>query len=322
MALVRCVRATNTIIATKYGIAFGERFMLRSELVQSAHPPLPVQALVQEAKRPARETMVKDPRLLDVFLAASAPVATVKVSNSPSRLVDRERWIEAGQHSRAELSGPQAADIVWACGLLRWLPGSSGSGSGGSGGNDNGDINRADFVGVEKKGPSVSAHLMGRVRLEQLVESVAQSAASHTNDVDGWHVTNVVWAIDRLEAVALQAATERAQTAVTPTMRRPNTTERVGPDTTKFNTFVTVLKENGGLVDMADSNKGETEEGGGLWAGKNLAVRDLRERAERLPFRAVPSLFEGLRVEDFRDEVAFRRDEIHLGGGKVRLRRV
>lgn len=173
---------------------------------------------------------MKDPKLLDLFMAASASApaapapaaATLTDSRPPSAA--RAGGGAGGRHL---LSAAQAADIVWACGLLRWLP---------DDGND-------------------------PPRLAQLVELVARAAAS-TSSFNGWHVTNVVWALDRLQADAVAG------------------------------------------------------EGEGLWAGSG-AAGELRGRAERLPFRAIPSLFEGLRVEDFREEVAFGRDEILLGGGKV-----
>lgn len=178
------------------------------------------------------------------------------------------------------LSGPQAADIVWACGLLRWLPtdddteggDASAGGSGGDGGR----------------------------RLAQLVELVARTASAK-NGIDGGHVTNVLWALERLGVSAPPADnTEKRATG------QQQAEEEGGEDTARG-----VPREE----TTATAWKGE---GGGkeAWEGRR-AVEELRRRVENLPFRAIPSLFEGLRVEDFKEEVAFGRDEILLGGGKV-----
>lgn len=183
--------------------------------------------MVQEAKKEARNKLLKDPRLLELFMAASAPAAATNTN--------------AGE--RLRLSAPQVADIVWACGLLRWRP-------------------------------------SDEQRLGQLIELVAK-AASSGGGLDGWHVTNVVWALDRLGSPAPAAAGATAAAA------------REEP-----------------AVLLGGENRGTVRGFGG-------AVEELRERVARLPFRAIPSLFDGLRVEDFRKEVAFGRDEILLGGGKV-----
>lgn len=190
------------------------------------HPYVP-QHLVQEAKTEARNELLKDPRLLDLFMAASAPAAVT--TTDPG--------------GRPGLSAPQAADIVWACGLLRWRPSDD-------------------------------------QRLGQLAELVAKAARSD-GDLDGWHVTNVVWALDRLGALAPAA---RATVAAA----------------------------------REDEEKAVIRGGDrGTGLGFRGAAEELRNRVAVLPFRAIPSLFEGLRVEDFREEVAFGRDEILLGGGKV-----
>lgn len=181
------------------------------------------QALVGVTKQTVRERMVKDPRLLDLFMAASAPAAQTLQQDLQPQL--SRGVVVLASDRRPLLSGAQAADIVWACGLLRWLPS-----------DDN--------------------------RLEKLLELVARAAESPSG-IDGWHITNVVWALDRLD----------------------------------------------GLKSEADR---------GVFCRGSGAIDGLRERVAPLPFRAISSLFEGLRVEDFTKEVAFRRDEIKLGGGKVR----
>lgn len=184
------------------------------------------QAVVGVAKRTAREKVVKDPRLLDLFMAASAPAA----STFPQDLQPQSPRAPGGvavlaADRRPLLSGAHAADIVWACGLLRWLP-SDGS------------------------------------RLEKLLELVARTAESPSG-IDGWHITNAVWTLDRLDWL-------------------------------------------------------KSEADRGVFCHGSGAIDGLRERVASLPFRAISSLFEGLRVEDFTKEVAFGRDEIQLGGGKVR----
>lgn len=177
------------------------------------------QGLVGVTKQTVRERVVKDPRLLDLFMAASAPAAPTLQQNLQPRGV-----AVLASDRRPLLSGAQAADIVWACGLLRWLPSDDS-------------------------------------RLEKLLELVAQTAGSPSG-IDGWHITNVVWALDRLNRLKSEA--DRA-----------------------------------------------------VFCRGNGAIDDLRKRVTPLPFRAISSLFEGLRVEDFTKEVAFGRDEIQLGGGKV-----
>lgn len=92
-----------------------------------------------------------DPRLTAVFMAASCPVAAVGEPTAPAAATNQT------------LSGPQAADIVWALGLLQWFP------PGGGGGR----------------------------RLAQLVELVAQTASSKRGIEEGY-ITNVLWALDRL----------------------------------------------------------------------------------------------------------------------------
>lgn len=140
----------------------------------------------------------------------------------------------------------------------------------------------------------------GQARLAQLVEFVARAASSKSG-IDDWNVTNVVWALDRLgvaadtTSVADVAEVEAAAAVVVP---------GEGPGG---------KEGEGGVVDAAEDGRGRARHLVGTGA-----VEELRERVERLPFRAIPSLFEGLRVEDFREEVAFGRDEILLGGGKVR----
>lgn len=178
----------------------------------------------------ARNELLKNPTLLALFMAASAPAAVT--TTDPG--------------GRPGLSAPQAADIVWACGLLRWRPSDD-------------------------------------QRLGQLVEIVAKAARSD-GDLDGWHVTNVVWALDRLGALAPAAS-------------------------------VTVAAAREEEEEKAVIGGGDR----GTRLGFRGASEELRERVALLPFRAIPSLFEGLRVEDFREEVAFGRDEILLGGGKVSL---
>lgn len=130
----------------------------------------------------------------------------------------------------------------------------------------------------------------GQARLARLVEFVARAASSKSS-IDDWNVTNVVWAIDRLGVAA-----ENAVEAVPP---GEGEEDEEG--------------ETGGVAATGGEGRG-----GARFLVGTRAIEELRERVERLPFRAIPSLFEGLRVEDFREEVAFGRDEILLGGGKVR----
>lgn len=199
------------------------------------------QALVQNDKKSARDETRKDPRLFDIFMAASTSVAAINIPPSPESGIEDRR--AGGRHA---LSAPQAADIVWACGLLQWLPGDNGS----------------------------------HVRFAQLVELVARTASSKSG-IDDWHTTNVVWALDRLGLAGATAPAESETTA----------------------------------ADEGDSLATENRVGGDT----STAVKELREKVESLPFQAIPSLFEELRVEDFREEVAFGRDDIQLGGGKVSL---
>lgn len=179
----------------------------------------------------------------------------------------------AGGSTNQALSGPQAADVVWACGLLQWLP--------------------ADEDGAAASG--------GHRRLAQLVGLVARAASSETGIDDG-HVTNVLWALERL-GVSKSPAEKKEKVCETEPAREAETP----------------IAAPGRGTKAAVETGGEGGSGGrGAWEGDE-AVEELRSRVKKLPFRAIPSLFEGLRVEDFRDEVAFRRDEILLGGGKVKV---
>ena len=110
------------------------------------------QPLVQLAQAPAREALLVDPRLTAVFMAASSPVAGGDEPKAPAATPSQV------------LSGPQAADIVWALGLLQWCPPGGG----------------------------------GRRRLTQLVELVAQTASSKRGIEEGY-ITNVLWSLERLD---------------------------------------------------------------------------------------------------------------------------
>lgn len=162
---------------------------------------------------------------------------------------------------------------MWACGLLQWLP--------------------ADDDGAAASG--------GHRRLAQLVALVARAASSETGIDDG-HVTNVLWALERLGVSKSPEEKKRKKKACEAEAAREAETPIAAPG-------------RGAKAAVETEGKGGSG-GGGVWEGDE-AVEELRSRVENLPFRAIPSLFEGLRVEDFRDEVAFRRDEILLGGGKV-----
>lgn len=179
-----------------------------------------------------------DPRLAAVFVAASHPVAAGG---------EREKTPTAVAATGQTLSGPQAADIVWALGLLQWIPPDD-----------------------------------GRRRLAQLVELVERTASSKRGIEEG-HITNVLWALERLEISApppteTKRATEEAQaggveeTAKATVGEGPLATAEVGLD-------------------------GEGE-AGDTWEGSR-AVRELRRRVESLPFRAIPSLF---KVRDVNSE--------------------
>lgn len=201
--------------------------------------------MAQDDRAASRERLLRDPRLLELFMRASRaatrapPPASREKSVSgaalpgepPTGPAGRRGVLATGTGEGAEaLSACHAADIVWACGLLGWAP--------------------------------------DRARIGALVELVAGSLS--TEGVDGSRLTNVVWALDRLSG-------------------------RGG--------------EGRGGRPGSESER---------W---DRAGRVLRERASDLPFQVIPSMFEGLRVEDFRREVDFRRDDIMLGGGKVSSRR-
>lgn len=207
-----------------------------------------------------------DPRLKAVFMAASSPAAATNQA----------------------LSGPQAADIVWACGLLCWLPADD-------------DTEGGDVVAAAATAAASDSGGSSR-RLAQLVELVARTASAKSGIDDG-HVTNVLWALERLgvSAPPTEITEKRATGHQQQAEKGGEEISRAGP----------------GVETAAIAGNGE---GGGreAWKG-NKAVQELRRKVESLPFRAIPSLFEGLRVEDFKEEVAFGRDEILLGGGKVRF---
>lgn len=206
---------------------------------------------MQQGKTREREELLKDPHLHELFMIASRPSSSATARDEAktysdhvdpaedSRLVGTREGTARGINP--ELSPSQAADVLWACGLLQWI---------------------GDYT-----------------RLMHLVNVVAE-AASSVPGVDGWHITNAVWALDRLglDRNPATAAPESSMrwTATPPLMFR----------------------------------------GSGDAVG-NAAVESLRRKAAQLPFSAIPSLFEGLRVQDFLDEVEFGRDEIMLGGGKV-----
>lgn len=222
-----------------------------------------MQPLVQVSRQTAREAVLADPRLQALFLAASSPAAG-----------GGETAAEPAGGTNQALSGPQAADVVWACGLLQWLPADDGGAAAASG---------------------------GHRRLAQLVGLVARAASSETGIDDG-HVTNVLWALERLGVSTSPAEKQTKKKACEAEAAREAETPITAPG-------------RGAKAAIETEGKGASW-GRGAWEG-DAAVEELRRRVEDLPFRAIPSLFEGLRVEDFRDEVAFRRDEILLGGGKV-----
>lgn len=238
--------------------------------------------LVQVARQAERDALVQDTRLRAVFMAASAPAVTAGDDpRSPAAVAGGAS--SAGQ----ALSGPQAADIVRACGLLRWLPAD----------------NAADSPEGEHGGRGGGG---GAGRLVDLVELVARAASSR-GGIDDGHVTNVLWALERLGISTAQTAKEDSMGTV------EGGRGAAGAAAAAEEEVVAAAREKGRGVAADVVRSG----GRGLWEG-NRAVEELRKRVEDLPFRAIPSLFEGLRVEDFREEVAFGRDEILLGGGKVR----
>lgn len=138
------------------------------------------------------------------------------------------------------LSGPQASDIVWALGLLQWCPPGSG----------------------------------GRRRLAQLVKLVAQAASSKRGIEEGY-ITNVLWALERLEISVPK--TEK--------VKATREAEARGVE----ETAEAMIREEA----IATAEVGVDGEGGAgdtAWAGSR-AVWELRRRVENLPFRAIPSLF-------------------------------
>ncbi|CAM9256336.1 unnamed protein product [Choristocarpus tenellus] len=80
-----------------------------------------------------------------------------------------------------------------------------------------------------------------------------------------------------------------------------------------------------GIVDIAEEGAAELRPHHTttvVWALDRLGIKGqagalLRDSVACLPFRTVPSLFQGLTVDDFKIEVPFKRDEIQLGDGKV-----
>ncbi|CAM9590120.1 unnamed protein product [Ectocarpus sp. 13 AM-2016] len=246
-------------------VAYSHRAALRPGLLSQALLRL-AKPLVQVSRQTAREAVLADPRLHALFLAAS----------SPATADDGETAAEppAGGGTNQSLSGPQAADVLWACGLLQWLPADDDDGVAASGGHH---------------------------RLARLVALVARAASSEAGIDDG-HVTNVLWALERLGVSKPPAEKKKKKEACKAEVAREAETPIAAP-------------ARGAKAAVETERKGGSN-GRGAWEGDE-AVEELRSRVENLPFRAIPSLFEGLRVEDFRDEVAFRRDEILLGGGKV-----
>ncbi|CAN0061635.1 unnamed protein product [Scytosiphon promiscuus] len=259
------------------GVAYDNRALLRPAVLSQALLRI-AKPLVRVAKQAERDALLHDPRLHAVFMAASAPAAIAGDDTAAPAPAPAPTGVQA-------LSGPQAADIVWACGLLRWLPQA-----------DNFDGPEGERGGHEGAG--------GAGRLAGLVRLVARAASSRSGIDDG-HVTNVLWALERL-GVPTQEVGEEIFAGVAGiaggAAAAAATAQEVVPEGDR---------ERGGAGDG-----GGSADGGVLLEG-NWAVEELRKRVEGLPFRAIPSLFEGLRVEDFREEVAFGRDEILLGGGKV-----
>ncbi|CAM9860444.1 unnamed protein product [Ectocarpus sp. 12 AP-2014] len=245
-------------------VAYSHRAVLRPGLLSQALLRL-AKPLVQVSRQTAREAVLVDPRLQALFLAACSPAAADSGETAAE---------PAPGGTNQFLSGPQAADVVWACGLLRWLPADDDEGAAASGGNH---------------------------RLAQLVALVARAASSEAGIDDG-HVTNVLWALERLGVSKPPAEKKKKKKAREAEAAREAETPIAVPG-------------RGAKAAVETEGKGGSG-GGGVWEGDE-AVEELRSRVENLPFRAIPSLFEGLRVEDFRNEVAFRRDEILLGGGKV-----
>lgn len=166
-------------------------------------------------------------------MAASSPVAAGDEQEAPAAT------------GRA-LSGPQAADIVWALGLLQWCPPGGGS----------------------------------RRRLAQLVELVAQTASSKRGIEEGC-ITNVLWALERLEV------------SVPPMMEK----ERATVDAEEAGRVVDAAKAAVGEESLATAEvgAGREDEVGDAWEGSR-AVWELRRRVGNLPFRAIPSLFKVCRV--------------------------
>lgn len=206
---------------------------------------------MQQGKTREREELLKDPRLHELFMIASRPSSSATAHDEAKTLSNHVDLTEdSGLIGTREgtaggttpgLSPSQAADMLWACGLLLWI---------------------GDYT-----------------RLMHLVDIIAE-AASSVPGVDGWHITNAVWALDRL-GLDRNPATAAPESSMRWTATPPLMFRRSGD------------------------------------AVVNAAAESLRRKAAQLPFRAIPSLFEGLRVQDFLDEVEFGRDEIMLGGGKV-----
>ena len=160
-------------------------------------------------------------------MAASSPVAAGGEPKAPAA-------------TSPSLSGPQAADIVWALGLLQWCPPGRG----------------------------------GRRRLAQLVELVAQTARSKRGIEEGY-ITNVLWALERLE-ISVPPTDEARATGAAQAGRVAETTE--------------AMVGEGLLTELEVGMDGEGEAGDATWEGSR-AVRELRSRVEGLPFQAIPSLF-------------------------------
>ncbi|CAN0503080.1 unnamed protein product, partial [Ectocarpus sp. 12 AP-2014] len=141
-------------------VAYSHRAALRPGLLSQALLRL-AKPLVQVSRQTAREAVLADPRLQALFLAACSPAAADGGETAAE---------PAPGGTNQSLSGPQAADVVWACGLLQWLPADDDEGAAASGGNH---------------------------RLAQLVALVARAAYSEAGIDDG-HLTNVLWALERL----------------------------------------------------------------------------------------------------------------------------
>ncbi|CAM9857387.1 unnamed protein product, partial [Hapterophycus canaliculatus] len=271
------------------GVAYTHRALLRPAVLSQALLRV-AKPLVRVAKQEERDALLLDPRLHAVFMAASSPAAVTGGDLAAAAAAAAAGGGGGGGGGGGTpaggqaLSGPQAADIVWACGLLRWLP------------VDNAYDPEGEHGGRDAAG--------GAGRLRELVELVAR-AASSSNGIDDGHVTNVLWALERLGVSTQQAGEE---TSAGRAEEERGAAAAAGER--EVAAAAAAGKEHGAVSGVVSS--------GGRWSWEgNGAMKALRKRVENLPFRAIPTLFEGLRVEDFREEVAFGRDEILLGGGKV-----